>query len=281
MPTIVYPEIESPYGLTSDTNTNWITGEVHNLVNTNALRIVRPNYGSFFKDELVVNQVNSNGSLTPLVLDTDYKLIQLERAASEKKGYFIYQYIQISNSNVSSVSLNLHVVGGVYQDPATTLVQLYQLLQDRQSVLGSTSFSQISDLPSTFPGAPNPIDMQNTHNWERFIDAINQLGQAIQLGNNAYLSQLLVELRNKWLADINDLEAAISGANTHAEQTGNVHGMNKTQIDLGNVANLPIANSADLPTLVGGAPISNANNKYVTLQTLQAYHEQYVRPLTP
>jgi hypothetical protein len=198
MPLIRYPL--DPTGLNPD---NRIVGEIKTLANTQIKAIV-PTYGPIFTDGLVIVD---NLTSQQLVKGTDYTCVQLLQEATLRFGKEICEVILIKKPDVSSsVRINYQVLGGLFQNNAAGVENLYQtLINDNRPV----PWESVLNKPFEYPPVLHNHLLSDVVGFEPVIVALERVRNAITLSDipafealidwvtaNRYESVTELEIRN-------------------------------------------------------------------------------------
>lgn len=163
-----------PTGVNPD---NSIQGEIHNLT-SHAVRAVAPTYGPFFTASL---QVYDNGTDQILTKGTDYEVVEMLEDITLRLGKEVCNLILILNQSVSSaVRINYQVVGGLYQNSAAALINMYEtVLQDSRPV----AWENVLGKPLLFPPTTHLHNLEDVYGFEPIVGALERVRNAIILSD--------------------------------------------------------------------------------------------------
>lgn len=149
--TIKVALIEAPNG---DNDENLITNEPHDIDTLNKKCLIRPIYGSFFKDSVVVRNNLSGVTFTP---DEDYIIIDLDlsRTKTTANESGVYRIIKIIRDTVGEVSVDYRAYGGMAD------VASMRRIQDRINVIENFLSKTSYITPTTLPADPAIISIKN------------------------------------------------------------------------------------------------------------------------
>ena len=243
--------LKYPLDLTGKNANNLVTGEVH-VLNTGVNRAFVPSYGPFFTKSLIVREASTNKLLTANV---HYKAIQLEPTATADSGLEVCCIIVITDTSISSrVIIDYQVVGGDYSASVYALQQMIDALNlDNRAV----AWGDVIGKPSEYVPAEHRHDAGDLYGFEYLVAAIEELRQAIIIGDDASHDAIYkyVDLKNG--AQDTAVATNKQTMDTHIANTANPHQTTKSQVGLGNVLNYGIATTAD-------AQAGTSNTLYMT-----------------
>ena len=165
------------YDATGINPDNLINGEVHAL-SLHSVRAVAPVYGPFFSASV---QVFDNGTDQILTRGVDYQLVEMLEDITLRLGKEVCNLILILNTNVSSnVRLNYQVVGGMYQNDASSLINMYEtVLLDNRPV----AWENVLSKPLAFPPTTHLHNLQDVYGFEPLVGALERVRNAIVLSD--------------------------------------------------------------------------------------------------
>ena len=133
---------------------NEITNEPHDINTLTNNCLIRTIYGAFFKDSVVINNAANN---TPLVLNTDYTILDLDIARTESTSNTsgVYRIIKILTPLVGTVNVTYHAYGG--EADVASIRSLQNQLSIITQYLESTSYIT----PKTLPADPTIVSIKN------------------------------------------------------------------------------------------------------------------------
>ena len=133
---------------------NEITNEPHDINTLTNNCLIRTIYGAFFKDSVVINNAANN---TPLVLNTDYTILDLDIARTESTSNTsgVYRIIKILTPLVGTVNVTYHAYG--CEADVASIRSLQNQLSIITQYLESTSYIT----PKTLPADPTIVSIKN------------------------------------------------------------------------------------------------------------------------
>jgi len=133
---------------------NDVIDEIHDVNTLGGNSLIRPIYGAFFKDSVVVKNALSGVEFVP---DTDYKVIDLDitrtRATSNTSG--VYRVIEILKDTVGEVKISYRAYGG--EADVASMRQVQDRINVIEDYLSRTSYLT----PQTLPADPAMISIIN------------------------------------------------------------------------------------------------------------------------
>lgn len=213
-----------PTGINPD---NLIIGEVRQLTLAQ-VRATAPIYGPFFTDSVVLHDNISN---RPLVRGTDYLCADLLQEATLRYGKEIAQIILIINPDVNNeIRMNYQVLGGLYQNNAQAIADMYQsVMTDDRPV----DWTNVLNKPPTFPPTLHNHFLQDIYGFESVVVALERIRNAIVLSDVpafeaflAYVKQKLQEMLDLLNQTAQDLTDALQA---HKDDQGNPHNVTAHQ----------------------------------------------------
>lgn len=222
-----------PSGVSPD---NLVTGEPHTLIANRNYRCIAPDQGAFYANSLKVYDG------TTLLTTEQYYACEMYELPSERYGAEIDAIIIINDTSVSNnVTITYQALGGPYGTSAQAIIQQIEALQldDRPVAWGD-----IIGKPSEFPPSYHLHDIGDVYGFEYVVHALDRIRDAILIGDQAafdavyrYIDAAIAQLQS--LAD--GLRADLD---EHVNDFTNPHRVTATQVGLGNVANYPVATTA-------------------------------------
>ena len=137
-----------------DNDENLIIDEEHDLNTLENRCLIRPIYGAFFKDSVMVVNSLTNDVYT---VDTDYQILDLDISRTKTTGNLsgVYRIIKILKDTVGSVKVNYRAYGGVAD------VASMRMVQDRVKVIEDYLARTSYVTPKTLPADPTIIGIRN------------------------------------------------------------------------------------------------------------------------
>lgn len=248
MPTTV----SYPFDDTGVAPSNKVENELHTLteVNSAPYRILIPVHAPFYLHNLLLEHVNQEGVVTPMVEGVDYYAALPYMAASRSTGRPVYGGLaMISDLPQGTMRLvQYQTVGG---DWTADRNYVYEQLLASQYNSRTTWWDLITNVQELFP----PSDHQQP---------VGDVAGHLDL-----------------LAKLDEIRAAIltssSTANvpvqifTHMEETGNAHGLTLSDIGLDQIQNLPLATDQEVQE-------RQEVDKYVTLRQIALFTSTAIQP---
>lgn len=250
-------------GLNSD---NYVAGEPHLLANV-PLRAVIPTYGAFYTESL---KVYDAATTRLLVRGVDYICTELAADPSGLYGKEICYIILITNAAVSSnVTLNYQVLGGLYGRSTEAILGIYNLIINGNS---SASWNGILNKPSEFNPSAHLHDIDDVYGFEYIVNALERVRSAIIIGSTPEFQSILQYIDDQVVAMRNTVTSSQNANDGHALNKNNPHVVTKAQVGLGNVVNLPVAQTADINVVINAAANTViTSDKYITMSGLVAF----------
>jgi hypothetical protein len=268
--------IKYPLDLTGINPNNLVISEPHTLLN-NPNRAVVCNYGPFYAQGLIIVDQATGNSISPV---TQYTLAQLHEDLTTETGLEVEQVIIIVDPSVSNnIAITYQAVGGEYAWSVDALIQMLAALQiDDRAV----AWGQILGKPSAYAPTQHLHDIGDTYGWEYVVDALQQVKQAILIGDQAAIDAMLGQFQNQ----VTSLQTVITGYNNlleaHISNYNNPHQTNAEQVGLGNVQNYGIATQADCAAGTSNTlyvtPFGLVGATNVVMSALEAHITNYQNP---
>jgi hypothetical protein len=245
------------YGLdvTGKNPDNLVSGEIHTVPLDNKYAFAT-DYGPFYSDSVKITVKDTGVVLTQ---GTDYECLYLYVDAVQASGKPVTAVIHVLNKSINGdLLLDYQVVGGPYSSNAYALEELIALLGiDNRAV----AWENIGNKPLVFPPAPHLHAATDLYGLEWVVDAINELTQAVLLGDVASHDQIYLRIATvkKQLQD-----------NIDANQQANTARMDQIQADMESM-DTRLTNAINALSSVVSAHINNKNNPHnVTVDQIQA-----------
>lgn len=168
----------------------FVQNEVVNLTGfTNG--IIKLDYGSFYKDGLVVK--DSRG------VNLDYRLANLDALATKLSGREVYRTI-ILEQPTDSLKVSYYAVGGKHLTGAELLREMYESGFGENNGI---SWDDVVNKPTHFPVKEHEHHAKDLYGFDGIIDELNTVNQ---------LSTTNVNLLNQELAETNEAIKAMTSA---------------------------------------------------------------------
>lgn len=156
---------------------NLVSNEIHALTD-HFVRAFSPTYGPFFADSVVLFD---NANDRQLVRGVDYSITELNQDITLRLGKEVSSVILVLNASVSNaVRMTYQVVGGLYQNQADAIANMYQaLLQDNRPI----EWANVLGKPLSFPPTLHLHNLQDVYGFEPVVNAIERIRSAIILSD--------------------------------------------------------------------------------------------------
>jgi Chaperone of endosialidase len=243
--------VRFPLDPTGISTNNFVQGEPVTMVHR-VTRAIAPQYGAFYTQSLRVFDGVSNAEL---VKGVQYYAAELYEVPTAKYGKEVCAIIIIKDTSVSdTVRLNYQAVGGEFSASTEAIVsQMNNLQSDDRPV----RWGDIIDKPSEYTPTHHLHDLGDIYGFESLVHAVNRVRAAVLLGDSASHDEIYSYVDQHIAEEQAAAAAAAQTVSNHVTNTSNPHKTTATQIGLGNVQNLPLANQQE-------AEAGQANNRYMT-----------------
>lgn len=137
-----------------DNPENLIVDEPHDIDTLNNKCLIRPIYGSFFRDSVTLKNSLSGQDLD---VDVDYKVIDLDisRTKTTANPSGVYRLIKVIKEYVGEVKVSYRAYGG--EADVASLRRIQDRMHVVEEYLGNTSYIT----PSTLPADPTIVSVRN------------------------------------------------------------------------------------------------------------------------
>jgi hypothetical protein len=195
MPLIRYPL--DPTGLNPD---NRIIDEIKTLTNTQ-IKAIAPTYGPIYTDNLIITDNITNQQL---VKGVDYSCVQLLQEATLRYGKEICEVILIKKIDVSlSVRISYQVLGGLFQNNAQGVENLYQtLINDNRPV----PWDAVLNKPAEYTPTLHRHMLSDVVGFEPVVVALERIRNAITLSDVPAFEALIDWVRLNIPEQVTNLE---------------------------------------------------------------------------
>lgn len=223
-----------PVDYTGQKATNLVQGEQHAVTESNYRDyfFIVPTFAPFFTNNFKLTHQAEDGTVKELHEGVDYTFVLSYLGASRSIGIPVYGGISLNNLYTSGVvSLDYQTLGGPWMaDSAYVLERIAEKNYNPRT----TAWDNLTNVQETFPPVNHNLDFDYVYGQKELIDQMQAIAEAIanSPGSLPFIKHLM--------------------------RTDNPHAVTAAQLDLGNVANLPIATDAEV---LAEAPVK----KYVTL----------------
>lgn len=250
---------------------NLISAELHNVT---SFKLIVPEFGSFFKEGLLITLASTSIPLNP----SQYTVMELYQEMTLELGKDVYNCILITDPAVTgNVAVTYHALGGPYSRHSARLVAW---LEERQVNPGSMDWDEIIDAPRKFNPAHHLHHVDHVYGAEYIVDQLTRLRDAIETGNSAVHHKVVRDLNTKKTTAKALATAAVNTAITTRYQNF-ITLANKDTIGLGLLSNMA--------TLTAGGGLAAASvsfsagniveNKYVTTVSLDGFFDTFVNAM--
>src|SRR5574343_33345 len=225
-----------PFDPTGLASSNRITNEVHTLteINANAYRIIIPSFAPFYLDNLTVLYIDENGIPHNLNEGVDFHLTLPYIGASRSVGKMVYGGISITNLSLNGeYRVTYQTIGG---DWTCNVPVVFSNIINLAYNPRITTWDAVTNIPEIFPAINHTVDFDALKGQEELINKLTEIETAILAGPTTSLTSHIVKMDN-------------------------TYNVNKTQVGLGIVSNLPMATDAEV---LSRTPVE----KYVTLRQI-------------
>lgn len=162
-----------PLDLTGELARNLVINDTRTLATQDDMVFI-PDGGPFFTRSLVVRS-----GVTILKPNVDYKCLHLLRDATVESGLDVSAIIMITNTGISSITLNYQVIGGQYAD---TVPVIRQLLENAGNIEKSVNWnSHIYAKPDLFEPAPHYVKGEDFSDWSAVLNGLRNIERSILL----------------------------------------------------------------------------------------------------
>ena len=138
--------------------------EVREFTNDSNTRLFMPDCGPFYKNSLTIKNI-ADGK--PLVQDVDYRCLIMDDVATEKSGKEVCGFIEVLDTNISSVIYDYQFVGGGHSTGYFVLRHLMQMYPDGINAI--TEWSNILNLPTEFDPSYHTHHVREIFNTEQML----------------------------------------------------------------------------------------------------------------
>jgi hypothetical protein len=178
-----------PLDLTGVASTNLIANEVH-VFGNQPTRFLILEYGSFYTESLRVNQVNPNGTLTPLRIKDQVWPVEMLSKTTLRVGKEIQSALLITDSAVTgSLSVTYQALGG----SCSANVRLLK------AAIASTESSQNVDWaslnkPKEFTPSAHLHDALDIYGLEYIRDELKRIKEVIGMNDDAIHNEIMDQM---------------------------------------------------------------------------------------
>lgn len=265
MPSIFEYDLDT----TGRAENNLVTGEIHNLIDSQNIRAIAPVAGAFFVDTVKIFSQNAEKFL---VANKDYVVVQLYESLSLKYGRSIAGVILVTDTSLTGeVTLSYQCLGGYFNRTETDLVN--HINNNTSNRLDATQWVG-SQMPPTFMPSSEVHDLGDEITFEYINYAIEKLRNAINGGDMssvAYIEQYIENFRSSVMNFISEY----IDDNLKGEIQDQLAFFSKETINLGNVVNYSKATEDNGRKYAAKSYkfTQNSDNRYITTAALMGFKE--------
>jgi hypothetical protein len=192
--------IKYPLDPTGISPANKVVGEAKTLTDA-TVRVFATSYGPFYTESLVVKDVATNRILKRNV---DYFATEMYQLPTEMYGKEICAVVVVTDKTCgANIAVTYQALGGEFSYSYDAIVQLISKLNlDKRPV----AWGNIIDKPTQFDPAAHLHDAGDVYGMEYIVNAIDRLGQIIQVGSLAGESKMYNYIDNQ----VNQLYGALN-----------------------------------------------------------------------
>ena len=228
-----------PFDTTGLAPSNLVQNELHTLteVNSAPYRILIPSFAPFYLHNLRVEHIGTTGVTSILTEGVDYYCVLPYMTASRSVGKSVYGGLAFNNDLVQgTIRLQYQTLGGVWcADRNYVYEQLLSAHYNRRT----TWWDTITNVQETFPPTEHNHDVGDVEGHTELLAKLDQIRVAILQSPNLVPAQYLAHILEK----------------------GNAHDLNKSDLGLSEVSNLPLATDEEVLSRI-------PSDKYVTLRQI-------------
>lgn len=228
-----------PFDTTGLAPSNLVQNELHTLteVNSAPYRILIPSFAPFYLHNLRVEYIGTTGEVRVLNEGVDYYCVLPYMTASRSVGKSLYGGLAFNSNLVQgTIRLQYQTLGGSWcADRNYVYEQLLSAHYNRRT----TWWDSVTNVQDTFPPTDHNHDVGDVEGHTELLAKLDQIRVAILQSPNLVPAQYLAHILEK----------------------GNAHDLNKSDIGLGEVSNLPLATDEEVLSRI-------PSDKYVTLRQI-------------
>lgn len=166
---MLFTPLKRPLDLKGTSELNRAVDERH-FIDSEPDRIFVPQMGPFFKDSMIVVDVLSGNTL---VEHEDYRLLHMVSTATNESNKEVVCVVYIINKTISEVLITYQGIGGIYAEGSIALLEIIERFKNAK--LPPIYWSQILNLPDTFPVTPHRHTIYDLVGLESLINALTKL----------------------------------------------------------------------------------------------------------
>lgn len=191
--------------LTGVSNDNLIVGEIQTLAEKK-YKILAPKYAPFFAEGF---NLWDDGTNEPLIIDTDFKLIEPSGMSILQTGKMVYCLAVITKkSTTNRFRYDYQTVGGGYH---ASYEAVRQMLDNASNDTRPVDWPNVENRPEVFAPSPHYNSIGNAIGFEYLVNTLDRLRDTLLLGDTIGHDEILLYLQSK----IQALTALLSNDTTN------------------------------------------------------------------
>lgn len=197
--------------------------------------LIRPNYGSFFKESFILYSVVSPTSRTRLIEGTDFVFAHLDTDATQVTGKEVYNAAIVTNELLPSLyQIDYQAFGG---DSNFNLAQIGEAV--RLSKIGIASdYSYVVNAPLRFAPEEHVQDVADIYGFDTFSAFMEGIKNACVFNKDGGSNKLVTDrIAAFGKATKNAKLAVAAGVREHLDLIAFYHNYTKANLGLGHVSN--------------------------------------------
>lgn len=270
MPTVpgLSKQVYLDLDLTGSNPNNLIQNELH-IVPAHSVYPIKPLYGKFYKETILVYALLATGALQKLTFGTDFVCVEGDPNKSSLSGLDVYKAINIlTTAHAGTYYLTYQAVGGI-DSPDYAMVT--RAVEDKLLQQVAVNYSDVKNKPLTFHPSTHQHDVVDLYGFEYLVESIEDfkststaLGSTFLTTPVAYKDYAVFNAVNKFITNITTAGSSmVANISAHINNTGLQHNYTAAMIGLGNVANYSFtpsndANGNPVPYYASPAFVGNA-----------------------
>lgn len=183
-----------PLDLSAKASSNHISGELHSITDGSSAIFCLTKGPFFLKDLVVTNDMTG----AVMVINQDYKAIQLYLRASDAAGKSVYCCVQVLDTAIARVRVSYRVIGGKYQSMLPVLLEMRD--QMTPSWLPTMPFSQLLNVPATLPPADHTHPFSDITGIERVFPALYHILTNLFISQKSQYTDIYAYMEAKLVA---------------------------------------------------------------------------------
>lgn len=191
MPIISVPTFYLTRDITGSLSDNLITNERHTVQDL-PFRIIVPNFGGFYVDDLIVNSINTTTNVsTLLVKDVDYKCLEVDILDTAETGKEVAHVILINKvTNDLTFDITYQAIGGSNSPNISVLMQAFDDLNINNKV---RNWLDVAHKPDAYPPNDHRHDSADIYGLEYIVKALDNIKNAVTDASYDLIHQYLIE----------------------------------------------------------------------------------------